>query len=279
MGIFATLKLLQVSVWLSLSGAFFLMIGFRIIGVSPDYSLCVAFSCVVYSVYTLDRIVGGEEDEVNWSEFNGAEERIPLLLALAAFLAASGVLFYKGVLPAGSVLPFVIGYLYSEGIEFQGHAFRLKGSLGSKNVVVGLSWGLSAAAFLSPWADPSRLLLLSLFLSTKLFINTVVYDCRDVKGDAAAGLRTIPVVLGMRRTRTVLQSLNFVLHGGTGLAVISGLARFPVTILVLSGVFGFTYVSIYCRAGDVPFRNLMVDGEWIHLVIFTEAYRAFSSGL
>ena len=41
-----------------------------------------------------------------------------------------------------------------------------------------------------------------------ILINTIIFDIRDVIGDAAAGVRTIPVLIGVSRTAWILAILD-----------------------------------------------------------------------
>jgi len=46
------------------------------------------------------------------------------------------------------------------------------------------------------------------FFMMKSFINTVIWDFRDVKGDDAAGIKTLPIWLGEKKTRKLLQLMH-----------------------------------------------------------------------
>ncbi|NIP67319.1 hypothetical protein GWM83_03915, partial [Candidatus Bathyarchaeota archaeon] len=111
------------------------------------------------------------------------------------------------------------------------------------------------------------------------FINTVIYDCRDVVGDRATGVLTFPVVFGMRKTGRILQVLNLCLHGSLVVLVNLSVVKFPLVVLVFSGVIGFFYIWLFTRGegsvsrsleGNEWIRDVLVDGEWILIVGFRE---------
>ena len=54
------------------------------------------------------------------------------------------ILAKEGML-ALAFVPLITGYLYSKGIKIGKFALKLKGGLGMKNIVVGLTWGIFIA--------------------------------------------------------------------------------------------------------------------------------------
>ena len=81
-------------------------------------------------------------------------------------------------------------------------ALKLKGGLGVKNFVVGLTWGAFIAGLAgSNCGNMIPMVLVFTFFGVKLFVNSTIYDFKDVKGDTLAGIKTLPVSLGERNTR------------------------------------------------------------------------------
>ncbi len=282
-----TLGLLKASLPLSISSFFTLYTAFLILDVEPRVELCAGFGFWVYSVYTLDRAMGGAEDDVNREELAEASKTIAYAAVAFSFTASVAILNHSGLSPLGAVFPFAVGLLYSKGVRIGSHRFRLKGSLGGKNVVVGITWAGSIVLFTYPWLNEVTLSVVGSYFFMKLAINTVIYDCRDVTGDRLAGVRTIPVVLGYRDTGLILQGLNAVLHVGLTGYIVSGYLEFPLILAVCSGALGAFYVWVFTRSGGTPIRcvvdrnewlrDLLVDGEWLLIVVFVTAYRFFGS--
>ncbi|WP_369332921.1 UbiA family prenyltransferase [Candidatus Methanoperedens sp. BLZ2] len=65
----------------------------------------------------------------------------------------------------------------------------------------------------------------------KLFINSVLYDFKDIKGDTAAGIRTLPVYFGKGNVRKILLVLCLVLHFFMILVFWMGYIRYEPVIL------------------------------------------------
>jgi 4-hydroxybenzoate polyprenyltransferase len=79
----------------------------------------------------------------------------------------------------------------------------------------------------------STVALVLYFILVKGFVNTVLYDMRDVKGDEKNGIRIMPILIGRKRTVQILLAIN-----STLLPIImffNGGARLVAGMLVLNG--------------------------------------------
>ncbi|MBS1264140.1 MAG: 1,4-dihydroxy-2-naphthoate octaprenyltransferase [Methanonatronarchaeales archaeon] len=117
------------------------------------------------------------------------------------------------------------------------------------------------------------------FFFLKSFINTVIYDFRDVGGDAVAGLRTFPVRLGERRTAALLLAVHLLLHAWLGLSVFVGFLSFQPIILACSWLLGLVYIYLYARTSSgkeggprSKMRDFLVDGEFVLAVAFRNLF-------
>lgn len=134
--------------------------------------------------------------------------------------------------------------------------------------MVAFTWAATLAAFVYPWAENFLLLILiSLFFFLKSFINTVIYDFKDMKGDAMARLLTLPICLGEVKTRRVLAALHFLLHLSVAALILLDFIRFEPPILIYSAAVGFVCISLYTKNRSPPLRDVVVDGEWIFAVL------------
>jgi 4-hydroxybenzoate polyprenyltransferase len=269
MGYAAELKVLSSSIMNGVSGWFRLYIAFIIAGKIPDVTLCFAFSFVAYSVYTLDRAWKSKEDEVNRPEEKNVDRNIILFIVSIFLLTALLILLMKKVSPLTALVPFVIGFLYTKGIKIGSISIKFKQGLGIKNFVVAITWAFTIFAFIYGFIDNylQGFLIFSYFF-IKSFINTVLFDCKDVDGDSQAGLKTIPVYFGEKRTRTLLQLLNSSFHFILIVSVLSNLVKFDTIILFYSWIVGLVYIYLYANRKKTILRSLVVHGEWTHMLVF-----------
>lgn len=236
--------------------------------------ICIAGALVIYSTYTLDRALGCEEDKINRRELGSSRKGIALFVCLLSFLTGVLLLSGEGLFLIG-FLPIAVGYTYSRGVRVGNYFLKLKGNLGGKNITVALTWGAFIAGIVRNWASNWLLVLLVFsFFGIKSFINTVIYDFRDLEGDAMAGLKTLPLYLGEARTRRFLMLTHNSLHIVV-VAVLNAIGFEPVIVIGL-WFCGFIYIHYYSKYREnedkikTIMRDVLVDGEFI-LAVGTKA--------
>ncbi|HEY9205887.1 MAG TPA: UbiA family prenyltransferase [Candidatus Methanoperedens sp.] len=269
MGFAATLKVLKSSIINGISGWFRLHTAFLLTGKASDLVLCFAFSFVVYSVYTLDRTLKSKEDEVNRPEEKNANENIVFFIISDLLFITFLILVLKKVSPLVVLFPFVIGFLYTKGLKIGSISIKFKQGLGIKNFIVAFTWAFTIIAFIYNFTDNYlQRFWFFIFFFFKSFINTVLFDCKDVEGDSVAGMTTIPVYFGERRTRIILQFLNSSFHLIFVASVLSGLVKFDTIILLYSWVAGLIYIPLHANRKKTIFRSVIVHGEWTYILAF-----------
>lgn len=169
----------------------------------------LAFFCWHFALYVYNRYTDREEDRLNNPNeaLDDADGRRALWLTLV-LLATGGLLLAVARFPTLYYvlsLPFV--FLY--GQPLLGGRLRIKRITVVKNLY----------AILCCWCLPFTLLYMTydgtlplpralVYANLHLFITVAIYelfwDIRDVKGDRLAGVRTIPVRVGVGVTRGLL---------------------------------------------------------------------------
>jgi len=181
----------------SLSGALKLQFAYDFLGDRVPLSKFIAAALIACAAYAFDRGVDNKEDEARESIFKKLLLGSVILCTIASF-----VLYPNPAL----LIPFLIAYMYTKGLK--GH--RLKGGMGVKNVVVALTWSLGIIIILGIYSLP--VLLLCVFFFCKSFVNTVIYDVRDIEQDRTAGITTIPTVMTVSQLTIFLLLLSLAAH-------------------------------------------------------------------
>ena len=221
---------------------------------------------MIYTVYTLDRTLECKEDVVNRSELTGSRKDVGLFVSLSAFSIGTLILFMERLFII-SFIPFVVGYLYSKGIKIGRLNLKLKGGLGIKNLVVALTWGTFITGIAGKSASNIIPLIFVFSFSSKVFINSVIYDFKDVRGDSLAGIRTLPVQLGEKKTIAFLFILHIMIHLVMLLAIIMRFIAFEPIIYLYSFTAGIICIPCYSVATEAEsktrklIREFLVDGE------------------
>jgi 4-hydroxybenzoate polyprenyltransferase len=219
-------------------------------------------------IYSLNRHMDREEDRISLPERSDFSRRHGWYL-IAFSIPLFGISLMLAALQSPSIfvvvlMPLMVGVLYS--------VFRIKRIFFMKNLAVSLALSailLLVVAVYRP--NPSLWLpLFGIFVLTCL-VNTIIFDIKDISGDAFVGNRTLPVTLGIRRT----QWFCFFL-----LAIMILLS---IPLIQADRVFWalgpyFLYKGVYIASiptGDSPwwYYGLVVDGEGIPLLVFSLLFR------
>lgn len=239
------MRLLNSSTVVAISGGLRLHVAFLLTGIAiriPEY---IAFSLIVYATYTLDRTLDCKEDALNRGELAGADKRAGMVACLAAFLIGTVILMNDGIW-AAPLFPFVIGYIYTRGIRIGPVNLRFKAGAGMKNAVIGLTWGGTIALIVSQWCSSlATVTVIFLFFGLKVFITSCVNDFKDIRGDVAAGIRTLPVSLGEGLTKIVLIGILFGSYLVIAYALLHDIVRDEWVLLAFGFLITFGFLIIY----------------------------------
>ncbi len=173
------------------------------------------------------------------------------MTALAITVGALGLFL---VFRMGS-FPFAILIVMSlMGLSYNLHLFprglghnnyrKISDIPGSKTFLIAVAWGVVTALLpaLSPRESFTLATIPAFLLSTGMvFARTVFYDILDMQGDRIVGQRTLPLLLGAKKTirllKRILVGLLVILPVSSALGLISGLgyslSLFPVMMLGL----------------------------------------------
>ena len=201
-------------------------------GVTWTVQQAAVMFLITFSIYNLNRKTDEAEDALNHERrfrITKKFERHFFVAALAAYLTALILSAFYGVAAfCVAILPLVSGIFYSVPVLPRWWRYqRLKEIPVMKNVVVSMSWALSASflpVMMTASTPGMTTLIVFLFTFSWTFIASTLPDIRDRTGDSVTGVATIPVLVGVARTRFLL----------TGINLISGVLIFTLGRSVLS---------------------------------------------
>lgn len=240
--------------------------------ISLSLPACLIMFLVTFSVYNLNRTTDEEEDAINHSRryaFTKKYANVLMGLSIATYIAAFLIAGMYGILAVAiTAIPLINGILYSIPFLPRGFRYRrLKDIPVVKNFIVGLAWALPVALLPIACAGflPGEMTIAVGFLFFLLsFIDSTVFDIRDVQGDAETGVATIPVILGIQRTRILLSIMNGI---GIGMILIlcSGCLT-PVETAIIAGIAIYVQGYILFFNGAELSRilyDLIADGQYL----------------
>lgn len=218
---------------------------------------------VTFFVYTLNRLVDRPEDEQNVPGRVGFVRRYGKVLfglAIIGYLSAFGYVLGVGIPYAPALaIPLVVAVLYS--------IVGLKRLLLVKNLLVGLSWGLIVLG-VGVYYDvlySTEIIVFFGFITVMLTIAAIVFDIKDIDGDRAEGIRSVPVVVGPARTRQI--GVVGSLLVGVGVVAVTLIGVVHSQFLVLAFFSGYVAgYSLFATPERSPlFYGFIIDVEHILL--------------
>jgi 4-hydroxybenzoate polyprenyltransferase len=242
------MRLLNSSTVVAISGGLRLHVAFLLTGIAMRIPEYLAFALIVYATYTLDRTLDCKEDTLNRGDLAGADKWSGLAACIAAFLIGSAILVHDGIWIA-PVFPFIVGYIYTRGIRVGPVNLRFKAGAGVKNLVIGITWGGTIALIVSQWCSSMVTVgVIFLFFGLKVFITSCVNDFKDIRGDLAAGIRTLPASLGEHLTKTVLIGILIGSYIVMVYALLNDFVQNECVLLAFGFLITFVFLIIYTPA-------------------------------
>ncbi len=238
-------------------------------------SALVGFSMTT-GLYAANRLLESDKDAAIDNAISSAvAANKSTLLVFSSVLTLLGVfLAFKESLELGLLVILTIFYLvlYTTNlskISFKKGGKRLKDYLGVKSLMVGI--GLSVVVLYTGncFHTNSLIALALLYFRTILneAMNTIIYDMKDLEADRINGVNTLPIALGVKKTKFLLHSLNGVVTILTLAGFLFNLFPFYCLGLLISFPY-FAFLIEYLvyepyRKGHLYFQYILLDGAYL----------------
>jgi len=261
------------SIFIAFNGLLVTLISFLLYNIPIDPILLTSSFLVTLSAYSFNKITDTAEDRLNNPDrlaLINKNKRFWVQISFTSLTLSLLIGALKNLLTIPILLtPFIIALFYS--FKFSPSLPRLKEVFCVKSIVVATNWALVAT--LLPITvgsfNLSTMFFIFSFIFITIFVNTVLFDVKDIEGDRAAGIRTIPIVLGIERTKWLLLSVNSVLIFYLFFSLILNGFFIYLPALAFSVFYSFLLIGIFCKKKlEIPLlQELLIDGEWIPLVL------------
>lgn len=266
--------LLSSSLYMSINGFLKTYYSFFLFGALISWDLLLANFLVVFAVYCMNRLTDKEEDAINSPEraslVNGNEKILGFTVAFS-YITAIVLGAFENVFAMLTLLfPLCTGIAYN--VKISPKLPRLKDIFGVKNIIVALSWAVITTFLpLASSGKASLILILSLFyfFFIKSFVNTVLYDIRDIEGDQKNGIITIPVGIGKSNTKTLLRVLTSSLLFLSFVLLIMNQISFGLFITMAFCAFNaYWYIDYTCNNDKLHKLKMpiLINGEWFFVL-------------
>ena len=244
-----------------------------LVGRSPTFLLLLMAYLFSYGAYMLNRGSELTQDSVsNPGRTNYLLGRSKYLTCISIVCFGIGyliALFTSLIFFSALIVPLVLALTYSISSKKLAKvigANRLKEKLLIKNLVISFGWSL-IPLLVGLYYQSIPLILLSFgpFIFFRLMSNTIFFDLRDIKGDSAYGVRTVPVVYGKSRAYNIMNVFDVL----SALYIFSLVAvrLFPIysLIMVFLPLYSFAYRFLSSRpnANMNYLCDLVADSEYL----------------
>jgi 4-hydroxybenzoate polyprenyltransferase len=266
---FKAFKLLNsTSLFIAVNGLAVTAFGLLVYGIALNLNLLFAAFLVTFAVYGLNKFTDKIEDNINRPEISPKVKSFQLVLSVTFMIIGLLIGVLEGVNAFVSLIsPVIIGVIYS--IKISKATPRLKEIVGVKSVAVGLSWAILGGVLpqSSSTASVEISVLIFVFVFVKVLVGTILCDVLDIKGDAVSGIETVPIRLGLRKTKRVLLILNSLGLFWLLYCINKGLLLQLIPALLFGVLFGYFTIWWFlrekCRRVTA---SLMLDLEWIPIL-------------
>ena len=244
-----------------------------LLGVSATPLLLVMAYLFSYGAYMMNRSMEIDQDAVSHPErtalLGGRRRYLPMisggcfLLGYAFALTVNYIFFVALLVPLAFSLAYSVGSKRLVGVI---GVSKLKDKLLVKNLFVSLGWALIPLMVGFYYLKfEQAILLMGIFIFLRLMVNTLIFDVRDIEGDRAAGIRTVPSVYGASATYNAMAAIDALALVYLAFAVYLGLLPSTASILGVLPVYSLGYALLARRPkADLGFIcDVLVDGEYL----------------
>ena len=230
------------------------------------YPIKLSLLLVVFSgtllIYTFNRFTDIREDAINLPkrvQFIRMYGQAMLIIAVLLYgISLVMVALHSSLAALVAVFPLMIAFLYSY--------FRLKRFFLVKNFLICSGWVCSVlvvGAYYHEFGITLILLMILVFIAG--FVNSIIFDIKDLKGDTLCNIQTFPVKYGIRKTKYCCYLLlipPFLI----AIYLITLDIRSAILLPFLGYITSYTYFLDSSDQCPEWYFGLYVDGEYIFLL-------------
>lgn len=236
----------------------------------------VVIGLVTFSVYTNDRISDAPTDMVSNPKQASFVVRhgnkLYVLAAIAYGLAITLAVLHGPTALLVTLVPGLFWVVYaSDWVPGVLKRFRrLKEVLVVNSVVVALAWAVTLTflplSFTGGALTPAVGVVFIYFL-VRSFVDTEIPNVRDIEGDRAIDVSTLPVAFGVARTRQLLLGVDLLTLAFVVLAARAGLVSPIAAVALTAGIaVSMAVVSMVGRLDDID--TLSIASQFEYMVVF-----------
>jgi 4-hydroxybenzoate polyprenyltransferase len=230
------------------------------------WSIETAIFCVatILTVYFANKSTDLLEDFVNNKIHQHDKNKcltIAIILGIGCYLYSS---FKQMNIMYISIL--LTGFLYSFRLipTIRTDFIRIKDIPVLKNLVVSFYWSVPTV-MIPFWVAKKEVnissdaITLMIILGVSTFVSTIISDVIDEKGDRVAGIKTLPVLFGGKKTLNILKIWLFIIGISTFIVLYFKHEYILSSLVVL--LLQFLNLNMTIAKSNFKFKNVLVDAD------------------
>lgn len=256
---------------------------YRLLALPPRWDVVVLVSVSTFVLYSVPQVLNGKTARGNAKLRWTSRSRVLFLAMVGIAMVAMFVLLFG--LRAPGMVSFSLAGLIALGyyiplVGKKGHKEGLRSLYGAKVFYIALVWLLVCLCFPVLVADVtganivwSTTIQLALAMFTFITAITIPFDIRDHQIDRRYGLRTLPVLMGVRKSRFLslaLLVIHMLLIATSGYAIVTRLLLLTVSACAVG------LVSRATANKHDYFYFLLLDGLLLLQFVAVELGEVFS---
>jgi 4-hydroxybenzoate polyprenyltransferase len=111
------------------------------------------------------------------------------------------------------------------------------------------------------------ILSFTFFVGVCWLINSTIFDIKDIAGDHAQNVKTLPVQIGLANTKLFCAILNVILVLFLSILVITNILPSLFVVMFFINAYIFAYIFLAKAKNNPLFYGIFVDGEFIAFTI------------
>ena len=144
---------------------------------------------------------------------------------------------------------------------------RIKDVTIGKNIGVAIAWTIFVVVLVNSYSSTFSfvpLMITSFFFIGRIFINTVIFDIRDHEGDRKNNIQTMPVYMGIEKTKSVVIIMNAFLGIFMVFVGVTGMMGPLAYFAAISSIYAAVYIYLLERNESKKnvICDFIVDGEY-----------------
>ena len=256
------------SIFIGLNGLIVGLFSSNLYGIELNPAILLATFLVTFSAYNLNKATDKVEDSINRPRTVSKRGIFYVIPSIIAIIFSLGIIALVGFWPLMILIVSVIMSL-AYSVKLSLSTIWLKEVVGVKSLVVAFSWAFTGS-FLPACLQSvafEEIILTFFYIFIVIFVNTILCDILDMNGDMISGLKTIPILLGLNRTKKFIYAVNSLLIIWLLFCIMERIFVKNQLALCFGIFYGYGIIWMFSRKNSNRLLvELVVDGEWIPLI-------------